>query len=739
MEKRAHKIAILHRDAEIVARVTRLAAAAGLDIVRSPSFAAFAHQVGDPLLSAIVTDLPTPRDGGIATLERLHGPASHAAIIIIADVDRHTAEAAHHLAAARGFEIAIFPPCTINDAELTRRLCSGRDRAPVFGPADIDACLDAGNFRVEYQPKVSLLSTSADSQFGVEALCRMKDPRFGVISPDTFITMAEKCGLIAKLTDAVTCEAFRAWGTWKAAGLTLRLALNVSPALLGDAGWAEKFLQRCAEFRVEPKWITLEITETAAGATNPKATEILTNLQKKGFALSIDDFGTGFSSLATLYRLPISEMKIDKSFIFDLQKTGGARDLVESAIGMAKRMGIKVVAEGVETESVFEELRRIGCHEVQGFFVGRSMPADSVVAFFTGWRKAHQGAPATGGPAMPKIAILQALLNDIVSDRSLETLAAPQGPYRGQAAKIETGSNPKDLVRKLPSLILEGKSLPALALCHDAVRQLQNFPACNDMRAKVGQLQAHLEQELLTQADLELYSPQGMFRLLPRSAVTFGRPSASARVDIPIKCRWFSGGEKNLRFFAQSGQWFVEDLGSAHGYLVDGQKLAVRRPFELGLGETSIEVHLASGAVAPLSLVLRRSALNPDAVVISFDYDEQSLRMDLGEKGWSEIEGELDCTWVLFNGKISLGRLSECAAVLADCAWPIAATIHFDRGYWISPVADAPLAMDDTLFRQSLPLAAKSELKIGESRLVVREAVRETARLDAFGQVLRQA
>ena len=124
-------------------------------------------------------------------------------------------------------------------------------------------------------------------------MCRITDPRLGVISPDKFIPMAESCGLIVKVTDAVACEAFGAWRSWQAAKLDLRLALNVSPALLGNETWANDFLARCAEYNMDPKWVTLEITETAAGATNAKACEVLTRLQKKGFKLSIDDFGTG--------------------------------------------------------------------------------------------------------------------------------------------------------------------------------------------------------------------------------------------------------------------------------------------------------------------------------------------------------------------------------------------------------------------------------------------------------------
>ena len=728
MVKPAHIVAILHRDSEVVARVTRLATGAGLDIVRPASLAALARQGNAALISAIVTDLPAPRDGGIAMFERLLNPSFNAAIVVITDADRITAEAACRTAAAKGLEITIIHATSIDEAALVRQLCGGRDRTPQFGPADIDDCLENRHFRVEYQPKVSLLGPSTASQFGVEALCRMRDPRFGPISPDKFIPMAEKCGLIAKLTDAVVCEAFQAWRSWKELDLCLRLALNVSPVLLDNREWSERFLRRCAEFDMDPKWITLEITETAAGATNPQACEILTHLQGKGFALSIDDFGTGFSSLATLYRLPIAEMKIDKSFILDLQGTAGARDLVESAISMAKRMGIKVVAEGVESESVFHELRRIGCHEVQGFFVGKSMPADAVVPFFTGWRKTMLGAPSVAASkGLPKVAILQALVNEIINDRSLGICSHPAGPYGVQARVAETDDNAKNLIRKIPPLVLEGKTIPALALCHAVVRELERFPACNDMRAKVSHLQSHLEQELVTSADLEICSPQGIFRLIPRDTVTLGRPSPSSRVDIPVRCQWLSGGERNLRLFAKSGQWFVEDLGSTHGYLINDRRLKVGHPFELPLGETLVEVCLASGAIAPLSIFLKRTPLNPNAVTIGFNYDAARLRAELGDKNWSVLESELACTWIVFTGMISAGRLPDCALTLDDCTSPIAATIYFADGYWISPGAEASIAIDGTTLGKDVPLAAKSELTLGDCRLVIRETTRDAA------------
>ena len=590
---------------------------------------------------------------------------------------------------------------------------------PAFAPSDLDACLDNRHYRVEYQPKISLLGTP-ESQFGVEALCRITDPRLGVISPDKFIPMAESCGLIAKVTDAVACEAFGAWRKWHAAGLDLRLALNVSPALLGDEAWAKAFLERCAEFKMNPKWVTLEITETAAGATNAKACEILTRLQKKGFKLSIDDFGTGFSSLATLYRLPISEMKIDKSFIFDLQGNSGARELVESAIAMAKRMGIKVVAEGVESESVFQELRRLGCDEVQGYFVGKSMPADTIVAFFTEWKSVR---PEHGARGLPKIAILQALLNELTGDLTAQVSTAPAGPYGkpapppgsgnanggGDGAKDGAKDGVRALARKIPPLVLEGKPVPALALCHSAIEQFAKMPGTENVRTKLDHLRQRLEEELVTSAPLEIRASQGRYRLMRQDSVSLGRASPSAKADIAVKCRWFGTADKNLRLFRQAGQYFLEDLGSTHGHLVDGVRLGLRRPMEIPFGRTLIELPLASGAIAPLSLLLQRNSSDPDALMVSFDYDVRALRADLSEKEWNEFKGDLACTWIMFSDKFHLGRSSDCALVLADCLAPIAASLSFENGYWIAPLGGAALKAGETDFHNRLPLIRDSE------------------------------
>lgn len=609
---------------------------------------------------------------------------------------------------------------------------TGAGAAQAFGLAELDACLDNRHFRVEYQPKIALLNTQI-SQFGVEALCRVTHPELGAIPPDRFIPIAENGGLIPKLTDAVVCEAFGAWRSWAGAGLHLRLALNVSPLLLGDEEWATRFLERAAQFRMDAKFITLEITETAAGATSDLAVGILTRLQKKGFSLSIDDFGTGFSSLATLYRLPIAEMKIDKSFIFDLEGRPGARELVESAIAMAKRMNIKVVAEGVESESVFQELRRIGCDEVQGYFVGKAMPAEKIIPFFTDWKKTR---PAKGG--MPKVAIVQALLNELSSDVPASAPAAAAGPYRSQAAPASGGSDPtRETLRKIPPLVLEGKTLPALSACQEAAEALAKITGRDTMRARLAELQERLEEELLTARDLEMLCAQGRYRLLPRDSATVGRVAPTAKPDINVKCRWFGTAERNLRLFHQDGQFFIEDLGSTHGHVVGGVRLAVKRAQEIAFGRTLVEVRMASGTVAPLALLLQRNSADPEALLVGFDYDAGALRADLGEREWQALKPDLASTWVLFQGKFRLGRSPECALVLADCQAQLAATISFEKGAWITPEAGVEFKADGAPFRRRLPLARDCNYLLAGSELAVSAGEGSTAAAQSTPAVVR--
>jgi EAL domain-containing protein (putative c-di-GMP-specific phosphodiesterase class I) len=713
MHKSAHKIALAHDDAEIAERISRVAAAAGLLVVRAPSFSALLNHIDDPLLSAVVIDVAAPRDGGIDLLKRLYSPSSRARIVVIGAWDAKAADATHRLAQSRGIDIAVFRKQGIDDDQLARQLCAGRDGGQRFGPAELDDSLEKGFLRVEYQPKVPL---TANGVFGVEALCRIRHPEFGIISPDRFVPLAETCGLIFKLTDAVACEAFRAHRAWRDAGLALRLAINVSPELLRENEWSNLFLQRCAEYRVDPKSITLEITESAAGATDPAACEVLTALRARGFTLSIDDFGTGFSSLSTLYRLPVGELKIDKSFILDLQGSSGARTLVESTVSMAQRIGLKVVAEGVESEAVFRELRQMGIHEAQGYFVGKSMPPEDVIPFFTSWKKA-MSEPAAAAPAkaLPKIAVVQALLNEIAQENGIVAETSPRGRGNSDA------SGARELVQRLPQLVLGGDPIAALAHCHAALRQMEKTPTRSELRDKLTRLQTLLEDEVVTTSDLELVGAQGAIKLLPRSSVTLGRPSVAGDADMSIQCRWMSPRDKNLRFFFEADDWYLEDRGSPHGHFIDGTRVATRRPVMLPIGETVLDIGMASGSIAPLSIVLRRPSAAANALVVDFHFDPDNLIPEIGSEQWPALERDLGTTWIAFQGQITVGRAPQLAMVLSDCTLPTAATITFNDGFWIAPAADTFIGLGESVFHQPVPLPSKGDLRLAGVRLSLRQ------------------
>jgi EAL domain-containing protein (putative c-di-GMP-specific phosphodiesterase class I) len=376
------RIAILHDDPEFVLRAAQFAAELGLELLSPASAADLEALLTDPLIAAVLLDITGPRSGGFELVQRTALTPARPQVIVATALDAATMEAIARLGQAKGLNLRVLP-ITGDESALRACLAALPKRETHFGPQHLSEAIDRNYLSVEYQPKVPL--DGGDGQCSVEALCRLEHPQFGQVYPDRFIPMAEQQGLIARLTDFVVCRAFRDLGRWRDQGFKVRLALNISPELLKTPEWCDHFLRRSEEFAIAPDWITLEITESVSGAILDVAFETLTRLRREGFLLSIDDFGTGFSSLAALYKLPFSELKIDKSFTFDLQKLPGARALVESTIGIARRMGMNVVAEGVETESVFRELRLMGCQHAQGYFISKSIPAEHIPQFFAGW------------------------------------------------------------------------------------------------------------------------------------------------------------------------------------------------------------------------------------------------------------------------------------------------------------------------------------------------------------------
>lgn len=233
-----------------------------------------------------------------------------------------------------------------------------------------------------YQPKVDL--TNYQVKYA-EALVRWIHPDRGFIAPDQFIPFAEQTGYIRVLTRWVVDRATRQLAEWHAQGLDISVSINVSARDLLHASLPEVFETSMRKYGVSPEWIWIEITESAVMDDANTALQTLDQLHQMGLRLSIDDFGTGYSSLAYLKRLPVDEIKIDKSFVLGMMTDSDDEVIVRSTIDLGHNMGLKVVAEGVETEAAMLHLGWLSCDLVQGYHLSRPLPADKFSDWLTQW------------------------------------------------------------------------------------------------------------------------------------------------------------------------------------------------------------------------------------------------------------------------------------------------------------------------------------------------------------------
>jgi EAL domain-containing protein (putative c-di-GMP-specific phosphodiesterase class I) len=246
---------------------------------------------------------------------------------------------------------------------------------------DFEAALQKpSEFSLAYQPRVDLASGRC---VGAEALMRWTHPTLGSIAPGEFIPLIERMALATPTTAWVLETAVSQLAQWREMGLELIISVNISSTNLHEADFAARVSQVLARHRVPPEFLELEITETAVMNDAEQALSQLNELAAAGIRLAIDDFGTGYSSLSYLQRLPVHVVKIDRSFMSDIDTDPRQFSLVTMMISMAKHLGHRVVAEGVETQAVLSQLRLTACDELQGYFFARPLPKDE----FAIWMK----------------------------------------------------------------------------------------------------------------------------------------------------------------------------------------------------------------------------------------------------------------------------------------------------------------------------------------------------------------
>lgn len=264
--------------------------------------------------------------------------------------------------------------------QLFNRALESRSARRLGLASDLRLAIERDQLEVYFQPKVAL----ADRQLvGVECLARWEHPSHGSVAPADFVAVAEHTGLLTRLTEAVLMDGLRRCRQWADAGHPLPIAVNISSRSLVDPGFPDRVGNLLAKHGVEPRLLTFEITEDGVLGETDRPMPILRALAQMGVRLAVDDFGTGLSSLSYLRKLPVQEVKIDKSFVQGMVTDSGDLAIVRAVIDLSRDFGLQVVAEGVESELTLESLVEIGCDVGQGFLFSRPLPYERLEAWFT--------------------------------------------------------------------------------------------------------------------------------------------------------------------------------------------------------------------------------------------------------------------------------------------------------------------------------------------------------------------
>ena len=248
------------------------------------------------------------------------------------------------------------------------------DRLALAG--ELRKAIDEGELVLYYQPKADLVTGRI---VGAEALVRWLHPERGLIPPNDFIPMAERTGLIKPLSRHVVASALRQCADWNGAGVELNVSVNLTIPDLLDLDLPDRIAGVLAETGVRPEQLELEVTESTILADPFRVRQVLNKLNEMGLRLAIDDFGTGYSSLAYLKRLPVQTIKIDRSFVMEMCEDASDATIVRSTIDLGRNLGLDIVAEGVESQEIWDALSERGCTLAQGYFIGKPMPADELV------------------------------------------------------------------------------------------------------------------------------------------------------------------------------------------------------------------------------------------------------------------------------------------------------------------------------------------------------------------------
>jgi EAL domain-containing protein (putative c-di-GMP-specific phosphodiesterase class I)/FixJ family two-component response regulator len=337
----------------------------------------------------ILLDIHMPDMDGVEFVRHLVGHHYSGALILVSGEDERVLQSveklvqAHHITSLGYLSKPIAPELLVALIDKWVPQCTIRAAQKLYSAEELRAAIGNGELINYYQPTVAVMTAAV---VGVETLVRWNHAKDGMVFPDQFIGVAEQHGLIDELTRLVLTSALAQARIWRDAGLALRVAVNVSMDNLSSLSFLDRVADLTSEAGVLPQDMVLEVTESRLMHDQRVLLEILTRLRLKRFRLSIDDFGTGNSSLSQLRDIPFDELKIDQGFVHGAWDNDTQRAIFSASLGLARQLGMEAVAEGVEDQKDWDFLRQQRCDLAQGYFIAKPMPAADLPSWLSDWK-----------------------------------------------------------------------------------------------------------------------------------------------------------------------------------------------------------------------------------------------------------------------------------------------------------------------------------------------------------------